>query len=301
MNARCIRRPAQTRAIILEDFMGQATRPLPRFRHPPVVETVLGVFFLPIADFTIARRGIFWGRFLAQEFPKLEEKPPLNEVREEFGDSNSPSGAEIQIRWQAAPPSPRLWAKSIDDRHTIQIQNDAILANWERDQDREPYWPYAERKHAFSGQLRRLDQFLRDEQIGQISPTTCFVQYVNHIELQEGFSFGQFMSHVLSIWKSDTSDNWLPPADMAILNCSFPMPDKRGRLHVNAVPAIRHKDNRRIVRLDLTARGAAQEDTIDAALEWLDLGHEWIVRGFASLTTPEMHQHWERHHDPIDT
>ena len=37
------------------------------------------------------------------------------------------------------------------------------------------------------------------------------------------------------------------------------------------------------------------ETTIENAIhEWYDVAHEWIVRGFTDLTTPEIQRVWER-------
>ncbi|HEY5316206.1 MAG TPA: hypothetical protein VIK18_27000, partial [Pirellulales bacterium] len=64
----------------LESSMSQAATPMPSFAHPPVVETVLGVFFQPPEQFTIVRRSQFWGAELEQAFPNVEERPPIDEV-----------------------------------------------------------------------------------------------------------------------------------------------------------------------------------------------------------------------------
>jgi hypothetical protein len=46
--------------------------------------------------------------------------------------------------------------------------------------------------------------------------------------------------------------------------------------------------------LTLTARGAPIGAGVAGALEFLDLGRRWIVRGFADLTTERMHIAWRR-------
>lgn len=268
--------------------------PLPTFDAPPVVETVIGVHFEPVAAFDIAQRVLFWAQ-LRDQFPALEEKAPVDEVREEFGDDMRPGG--MQVRWQLAEalPSPRLWAKSQDGRHTIQIQQDALLVNWERDPvSTAPYWPYADRRRDLADKLASLDCFLRDAQLGEVRPTSCFATYINHIEYERPDEFAGVLATVLTSWSNETSDAWLPSIEQCRLNLVFPFPEHQGRLHVNVAPGVRRKDKKRLLRMDLTARGIPSDNTIDAALSWIDLGHEWIVRGFASLTRPEMHKKWKR-------
>jgi hypothetical protein len=43
---------------------------------------------------------------------------------------------------------------------------------------------------------------------------------------------------------------------------------------------------------NLTARVMPNGATVDRAMKALDVGHEWVVRGFDDLTTAEMHRHW---------
>jgi uncharacterized protein (TIGR04255 family) len=275
--------------------MPQGSSPSPRFKRPPVVETILGVHFRPPDGFDLVRRVQSWSQLFESRFPNVEERMPLDEVREEFGEDLLPAGPQVQVRWQASAPSARLWAKSTDGKHTVQIQNDAFLANWERDPERtEPYLDYRERKREFESNLCQLNQFLTENRLGRIEPTSCFVRYINHVVVEGTVSFSQMMEKLLAMWCNETSDDWLPPVEVAALKFSFTLPAKGGRLHVTAVPGLRHRDKRRILRLDLTARGTPDEQTIPSALEWLDLGHDWVVRGFASLTRRAMHQEWER-------
>jgi hypothetical protein len=38
----------------------------------------------------------------------------------------------------------------------------------------------------------------------------------------------------------------------------------------------------------------ARVDSTEQVSDFFDLGHEWIVRGFADITTPDVHKIWER-------
>ena len=276
--------------------MANQQPPLPRFKKPPVVETVFGVFFRPHPQFGIARRVLFWSS-LREEFPDVEEKVNVEEVRESFGNAALSEGA--QVRWQVSnePPSPRLWAKSENGRHTIQIQRNALMVNWERDLSKpsELYIPFDDRRQGFKEKLTKLDEFFRSQDMGQVEPTSCFVTYVNHIECEsEAESYASVMERTLTTWQNTTSDEWLPDLETATLRFSAVFPDQQGRLHVNAIPGVRQRDNKKTLRLELTARGEPLESSIDASLSWIDLGHEWVVRGFTSLTRSEMHEKWGR-------
>ena len=105
---------------------------------------------------------------------------------------------------------------------------------------------------------------------------------------------GPEVAKKLTVWTNQFSDGFLHEPDKLTLGFAFPMPDNAGRLNVNLTPVVLPKDRRQVLRLDLTARGQLKTKDIPGALSAIDLGHEWVVRGFASLTCPEMHQVWER-------
>jgi hypothetical protein len=67
-----------------------------------------------------------------------------------------------------------------------------------------------------------------------------------------------------------------------------------GRLRVAAGTAQSVEDRRNLVNLTLTARVRTDPGTLDGARAALRVAHEWVVRGFTDMTTPEMHQAWGR-------
>lgn len=276
--------------------MSKTPRSVPRFRKPPVVETVLGVFFRPLEGFNSAEQGVLWDQNFRSNFPKLEERPPVTETRERFGDERLTSGPSV--RWQVMdrPETLRLWAASEDGQHVIQIQRNAFFSNWLKATDDIAYRPYQERRQEFANRLGQLEEFFQASGIGRIEPTSWNVTYVNHIYYEGLEHLGQTVASVLTVWTNQFSDDWLSSPDGMALNFAFPMPDTAGRLNVNLTPVVLPKDKRQALRLDLTARGQLKIRDVASALNAIDLGHEWVVRGFASLTRPEMHQKqvWER-------
>ena len=65
-----------------------------------------------------------------------------------------------------------------------------------------------------------------------------------------------------------------------------------GRLHMAADLAWAGEERRPIVLLNLTARGAPRAGDIPSALEFLDVGRYWVVKGFTDLTTDTFHRRW---------
>jgi uncharacterized protein (TIGR04255 family) len=273
--------------------MNNRSEGLPRFRKPPVIETVLGVYFRPSDQFRSVQQGILWDRSFRSQFPTLEERPPVEEIHERYGDERL---APPSIRWRVSErvQPPRLWAVSENGQHVIQIQTNAFFANWLKTSDGATYRPYAERRKAFGEQIRQVEEFFREERIGPLEPTSWTITYINHIDYGGLSVLGPTLARTLAAWTNQWSSNWLPAIDNAVFDLAFPMPDCAGRLNVNLKPAVVLSDKREVLRLDLTARGQLKSNDATSALSAIDMGHEWIVRGFATLTTPELHQEWER-------
>lgn len=274
--------------------MKNNARSLPRFRKPPVVETVLSVYFRPFGRFGSAEQGILWDRHFRSLFPKLEEQPPAEEMRERFGEERLAAVPSVRWRVMDRPDAPRLWAASENGQHVIQIQKNAFFSNWLKAAEDVAYRPYQDRREEFSRQLGQLEGFFQDQGIGEFEPTSWGVTYINHIGYEGLDCLGPAVARTMTVWTNQFSDDWLSTPDTLVLNSAFPMPDNVGRLNVNLTPVVVTKDKRHMLRLDLTARGQVKTKGRAGVLDAIDLGHEWVVRGFASLTQPEMHQVWER-------
>jgi len=260
-----------------------------------VVETLQGVYFRALPKFSSAHQGLLWARHFRDEFPHVEEKNCLEELVELFGERIG-SSRGMGIRVSDRPESPRLWARSDDGAHVLQIQRNAVIMNWLRDKDRAEYVDYGERRAEFASKLQVLTQFLSDEQLGELKPTSCLMTYVNHVDIESLAAEGLQAANVFTFFRNETNDSWLPTPDQLALNLSYLMPNERGRLHVQINPAVREMkgDRQFAMRFELTARGRPEADTLEGALAWLDTGHQWIVNGFVDFTRTSWHSIWER-------
>jgi hypothetical protein len=121
------------------------------------------------------------------------------------------------------------------------------------------------------------------------------VTYINHIVQGEGWNgletIGEMFPDVA--WRQQRS--FLPPPESILWKASFPLPDQLGRLHVAVRHAIRRHDSKPVLLCELTARGTPSTIEERALREWLLLGREWIVRGFADLTGADVQKNiWRR-------
>jgi hypothetical protein len=120
------------------------------------------------------------------------------------------------------------------------------------------------------------------------------VSYINDIPLLKTDHPLADTMKLLSLWSGTSTEGFLPPAQTLGCSGTFPMPLERSRLHFKVQHALRSIDNAEVLQLSLTARGLPSDAGDAAILRWFDSGREWIVRGFADLTTSEAHKHWRR-------
>jgi uncharacterized protein (TIGR04255 family) len=263
-------------------------RPLPKFKKPPVVETALGVQFAPLKSFSIPHFGLFWNA-VRSDYPQQAMKPPLGNVVEDLARPAVPDRIGIQLM---AEPEARCWFLNASGTELIQLQRDRFVRNWRKVTGSENYPSYDELKPRFERDWTRLLEFLEREGLGRPEVNQCEVTYINHldVDVERLGSLHRFARVV-----SDLTGDFLPEPETAQLQVRYIMGDKKGRLHVGVQPGVRRDDRRPVLQLGLTARGTPASSRLDDILAWFDLGHEWVVRGFADFTVSAMHQTWERY------
>lgn len=265
---------------------------LPDFNRPPVIEVILSiqVAALPMGNI---HAGLFWSR-IRDRFPNVSEQPPLPSAFETFG-LTPPAVPRIEL--VATPMASRFWFESEDRRELVQIQPDRLIHNWRKQAPEEDYPRYEPIRAQFLEEIAAFNAFAQEQGFGPLRPNQCEVTYLNHIELPDGGNPVGQLHRILTVWSGETSDGRRHDLDQASLNFRYLLHDgerRLGRLYIGAGPSLRAADMKPLIQLVLTARGKPAEETIESAVDWLDLGRDAIVRGFASITTPEMHKAWER-------
>jgi uncharacterized protein (TIGR04255 family) len=271
------------------------TRPqLPDFASPPVIEVALSVQFDPLSRFRTPHFGLLWSEF-RREFPRTEEHPPRPPVIERFGIPRAP---KMDVRVEVALPVPQC--RFLNDRGTelLQVQQDRFVHNWRKVGTGDEYPRYEFVKRRFEEELGTFRRFLARENLGDVVPNQCEVTYVNQIISGVGWERHGELGEILTVWTTRYSDTFLSEPEDIGLRVRYVIPGRDGnplgRLLVAIDPGYRTEDDRPIYVLVLTARGRPVSEGIEGALGFLDIGREWIVRGFTSLTSLKMHEIWER-------
>jgi uncharacterized protein (TIGR04255 family) len=265
---------------------------LPDFDDPPVSEVVLSVRFSPLEVGTIFLGSVGQELFGA-DLPKVDEQPPVVMPIEEL---EAPArGSELRLELLERPPTPRFWFMSDSGNELVQIQEDFFARNWRRaDGSDLPYPHYDAVRTPFVEGYEAFADALSERAGKSITAIQCEVTYVNHLLPGKGWTSHGEIARILRLAR-ESDATFLPRPESSQLVSKFLIEEDAtpiGRLHVTAQPAYRRTDQLPVFILTLTARGNPLGEDLTGVVRFMDIGHEWIVRGFKDVTTPEMHGVW---------
>jgi len=262
-------------------------KPLPDFRDPPAVETLLGVYFPPLENWKTPYFGLFWQE-IKRDYPDVEVHPPVpaeQHIRLELNQQAAriKVAGEVAVRW---------WYFHRSQKRLIQLQNGSFIQNWRKRDQSDPYLHYDELRPSFEQVWKRFLRFLNSHGVGKPNITECEVTYVNHIDRAKGWDSLGDLSNVVTSWSEGTTGGFLPSPEIVSMNVFYPIERSRGRLQVAVQPGIRQSDGQETLQLTLSARCRPESSDIRDLLKSFALGREWVVRGFADVTTERMHAIW---------
>jgi len=264
---------------------------LPSFDRPPVVETVIGAQFAPIADFSAAHYGWFWKQYLDASWTKAQDAPRVLKQSEKFGDQFVWSMPAPPVVVQNAGEPDRIIFVNSDDERVIQIQSNKFYYNWRKRQGAYP--SFVETYPEFRRCLGAFEGFLRDAKLEGISLNQWELTYINHVPKGTLWNspsdwssvfpglFGRIGSPTAGTCLESLSGMW-----------RFEIPPRRGRLYVSAQHA-KIEDGQEVLQVNLTGRGPVVSDDEEWDLSsGMTIGHDVLVRTFRDLASPAALAHW---------
>lgn len=261
---------------------------LPEYDQPPVVEVALAVEFKQSVNFSalaLGRLADAWEDIL----PRAEERPLLPKMglpAEDLLDTL------FEIEETASNP-PRLWLQNDTGDHVAQIQHDRLVVNWRKGDLGGEYPRYETIRESMRDSWRRLTTACVELGHDEPIPFLCEVQYINHLGAEQGWNSAQDTARLIVPWRGMGDDDFLPQdyLNQFSLHCHFPK-ERDGWLTIDGWTSD-HSETKKMT-MSLTSRGRALSENLDSALEFMDLAHVWIVRGFTAVTTQEAHKIWRR-------
>jgi len=260
----------------MSEFKGKL---FPDYEKPPVIEVVCGIQFKPLSNFRATTYGLFW-QTIRDEYPKVEDMPPLPEVIEQFLPSTKRNEPQLEVLKK--PPLPRVFFIHKDPVWLIQLQPDRFIHNWRKEgRDFYPRYPVVFNK--FWNAWERFLEFVKKEGLDDPLINQLEISYINHIPMGEGWTSLADLGMIFSDFSWRCERRFLSNPESFGLRISFFLPDSQGRLHVSVKHAVRVADNHPVLLCELTARGMPKNEDFSSIKDWFNLGREWIVRGFADL------------------
>jgi len=255
----------------------------------------LSAQFTPLSDMHVAHLGLLWQDFRTL-YPTTEEHPPVESALEQFDVTQAEPAPQIQL--VTTLPFPRVWYLNDDGSELIQVQQDRIIRNWRQVEGSEIYPRYDHLIEVFEREIDMFNTFVEREHLGVVVPTQYEITYINHITNDHIKNPHGNLDKIITLW----SGNYSLPFELEPENARFAiryglrnnLGEKIGRLYISVDPAVRISDGEVIVQMTLTVRGKAEGQDFRSMRQFMDFAHDAIVRGFAAITTPTMHEVWGR-------
>lgn len=262
------------------------------FEAPPVNEVALAVQLnRPVVDLEVL--GGFAGE-VKGSFPHQETQPAPPRMDE----PDRLTMPQVQLAFGAQN---RTWFVSEDGHQLIQLQSDRLVVNWRRLAGDQPYPRYVALRQLLKDQLESLADLLDSTGKGSVAADFCEATYINEVVVP-GTGSGDRHPPLDSVIAGIQPGNgaFLREPKDAQLQVRWRIPPNQlpggcaiGRLYTAISPAFRPDTQLPLYAMNMTARiGCPGGIDFPAALDALDVAHDWIVRGFADLTTDAMHSEW---------
>jgi uncharacterized protein (TIGR04255 family) len=224
--------------------------------------------------------GQFWGEHQA-EYPTSEDLAPLLDL------------ADIEpqrLIVMESPPLRRMMCYSADKQYVAQIQDSRVHLNWRKLIPENQYPRYPQVHDKYQRLWQEFQNFIKREQVGEISPSRFELTYYNHIELGRDVA-ASLEQHIKLFRFSPIQASYLSPPESVNIVWKFAMPNQMGTGTVTLTNGT-NQQGQNLLLLNLTCAGTPSEKYKEA--DWYEAAHEWIVRSFTELTTDQAHQKWGR-------
>jgi uncharacterized protein (TIGR04255 family) len=166
------------------------------------------------------------------------------------------------------------------------------VVNWREVETGEPYPRYDAMVERFQRAMNDLSGFVEEEQLGHIGITQAELNYINHVEPPTAGDESR-LGELLRGWPG-TPEHHLGQPEQTRLQLTFDVPDVGNppvRMFVSVEPVM-HVDGQQRQLMTLSVRGAPVDDSVAAALKFVDGAHEHLVQSFLELTPEHMHSTW---------
>jgi uncharacterized protein (TIGR04255 family) len=248
---------------------------LPELAHPPIAEVVYGMGFKPLPLLKSAHLGLFWSRY-RDRYVTAEDMLPVVEP--------PVAGAPVAV---IAMGMPRVWFVDATKTRLLQLQADRLFMNWRQTKPDDEYPRFPALYKDFGDFTHDFAQFLKEQNVGELSPTTLELGYINQIYERDGLKLPADVGRVFKplAWNRDAYQRLSDPSELA-WRASF-VRSSGIKVNAQAAMGIRQSDSAPVLQLDIRAVSQFTGGALESALTFYPLAHEEVVLGFFDLTPEE--------------
>jgi uncharacterized protein (TIGR04255 family) len=249
------------------------------------LEVVCGVQFSGADGWGTPHFGRFWQQ-IQNEYPLFEDQAPLAPLRLENAASSEPQILTM-------PPLRRVFFVQPPGNFLIQLQQDRLLHNWRKTDDKDEYPRYERAYDRFVSAWRQFEAFLEQVSLPPAHAKVFELTYINHIT-RSGAKFPRDVWDFLAFYERTPKATTVQESSAISMHFAWPLPAEMGSLTLDLKHGVRPNDESDVLVIELIARGKAKEST-GYMNEWFDVAHLAIVRTFDDFTTLEAHALWEKY------
>jgi uncharacterized protein (TIGR04255 family) len=186
---------------------------------------------------------------------------------------------------RAIPPLPRTVATAKDGSEAIQLQQNQFVYNWAKSGAGGPYPHFDIIFSAFRDYLRRFTEFVETAGLGPLRTEGYVLNYVNHIDGDQGWSGPADTGHFLLGFEGLSH----PKLESFHWHSTYTRPDSPGELEVAIDFRTRTSDSARVLRFEIeVSYDLPKEDAaVDLTTTWFAAARRDVDRTFLELTTSD--------------
>ena len=248
----------------------------PAFEKPPVIETALGIQFKDLPKFDVIHFGLFY-ETVRDRFPTFQYESRLGKMVETF--PRKPLRNLVGIRKGAR--AERVMYIDENQESLLQIQQDRFGFNWRKIGEHSPYPRYQQCSQQCLEEFENFRDFCDRNNLGIVQVDLCEVVYVNHIYPDKEEDLIDLFEAVFSGLQWSHSTDFLPRPEVAAMHRAYVIGHNQGRLTVE-VSLAADEAGRELIELKMIGRVLQKPQK--AVSETLQLAHDWVVKGFESIT-----------------
>jgi uncharacterized protein (TIGR04255 family) len=253
--------------------MNTTTQPTIKFENPPINEIVCGIRFNPIEQLQSGHFGILWQKF-RHDFPKTEDHDLIAPISQEDFENFD----KLPLR--------RVWFIHRNENELVQVQRNRFLYNWRERKEGNEYPGYEKVINNFVRYLSLFQEFLVEENLGNIATKEYELTYIDLIPQGQGWENLGNLEKVFPNLLSLTGQG-IPSTNVRVINWQtiLDLPNGLGQLSIAIRSGQRKTNNQPLLLIQTRALSKGQSESMQA---WFDAAHTTITELFLNLVSSEI-------------